>query len=219
MLKINRYLFSAFVVIILLSSFSVLAGSTEDSEKEVQGCNGTDPLGGGIMIPKELVMRCGLCSDGKLELTYDCVRRLAYDYKVLPSQYGKERTAIKSAYVGEEFDFAVNRLVTASKHDDKVKNDAGQETASTIGIDGSDKKDNFGKSAAKECQENQNSSRCLMEANSTIGSDNAQVLLNALHTKAIIARSDFVNNLLINVSPNLDVDTSDNNLRLPEKKL
>ena len=198
-----------FALAALLLSYSAMAGEGNDP------CNGRDPQGG-VLIPKQLVIRCNLCSDGKeLELDNACIQRMTYDYKKQPDQYGEEINSIMSEYTKEDIDFAVNNLIKIGKHDDKAKNEAGYEVAPTLGGDGSTPTETLPTSDVTDCKDSQNNTRCSIEANNALTADSAQMLLEILHSKAIISREKFISNIAGYVVPNTEIDVEDKKLILP----
>ncbi|MBQ9235979.1 MAG: hypothetical protein IJ184_05910 [Alphaproteobacteria bacterium] len=191
-------------------------GLSKDDAKDL--CNGRGPLGE-LYLPKEMVIRCGLCLDGKAELTLDCVKRLAYDYNARRQLYGDERQQIMGEFTRDNIIFAVNNMSAAGKHEDKANNEAGYGSMPALGADGQPDPDNvLEKSSAETCMDEQNSSRCLMEANNTLTADSTELLLKALKSKAMINRSDFVSTLFNEVILNEKVDDKDKELIKPARK-
>ena len=97
--------------------------------------------------------------------------------------------------------------------DDKAKNMAGYEVSPKLGNDGNPQEP-LPQSAASKCQETQNSSRCQIEANGAVVSDNVQQLLRLLRSKAASVRSKSIRNFDTIVQI-VDVNEDDTSLVMP----
>jgi len=103
--------------------------SEENIKIEAPGttnCDGNDPNSGLVLIPEEWVKRCKLCSaGGELEFDYDCLKRLAYDFKYQPDQYNQQFEAVLKMYIENDLKYSLMRLTETGQNTTKAKQDAG----------------------------------------------------------------------------------------------
>lgn len=203
--NIKKYLF----ILCISCSFAtcVYAEGTE-----IVPSNGANPQGG-IFLPKIFMVRCGLGVDGSVEFTEDCINRIAYDYRKQNLQYKDIMNEAMSQLINDDIDFAVKNLIETGLQDDKAKNMAGYEVSPKLGNDGNPQEP-LPQSAASKCQETQNSSRCQIEANGAVVSDNVQQLLRLLRSKAASVRSKSIRNFDTIVQI-VDVNEDDTSLVMP----
>lgn len=180
---------------------------------EIIPSNGANPQGG-IFLPEKFVIRCGLGGDGSIEMTEDCMARIAYDYRRQPLQYAEIINEAMSQLVNDDIDFAVKNMIETGWQDDKAKNMAGYEVSPKLENDGTTPQASLPQSDASKCQETQNSSRCQIEANGAVVNDNAQQLLKLLRSRASSVRSEAIKNF-DKIIPMVDVNEKDTSLILP----
>lgn len=183
-------------------------------------CDGSDPQGG-VLLPKELVKRCGLCQQGEAELTEDCLTRLVFDYKEQPDQYRKEKEKILAEYNKDDFGFAVKNMVEAGSISDVLRKEAGYTEVPNISLNGEDNSGNNtkDKSLVEKCKQEQGeaSSRCFMDASGSLTSRSVSLLLNVLRARSVVTRTEFIDNLFNDIVVSSDADTSDKSLMLPNQ--
>ena len=159
--------------------------------------NGTDS-NGKFIVSQVLSQRCGLSSK-QPDITEDCYKRLAYDYKTDEptgySNFGAERKAIINDYVSAYIDDAVKQMTAAGKYEDRIDELIGKDPSAAPSLD--------------------NDAREEIEFNNKLASDNSSLMLDTIDLRASALNMDSLVNMLDVLVPFTDVDTTGKSLALP----
>ena len=209
------------VSLLALAIIGFHSASAADGLFNANACDGSDPQGG-VLLPKALVIRCGLCQEGKPEMTEDCLNRLVFDYKEQPEEYKKEESLIIAEYNKDDFGFATKNMVETGKVSDILRKEAGySDEVENVSLGDNDKGETTAdKSLVEECKEEQGedeSTRCFMDASGSLTSRGVSLLLAVLRSRSVITRANFVDNLFEDIIVSSDADTSDKSLMLPNQ--
>lgn len=221
--------------------WAVTCSLADDDLTAPKQCDGRDP-NGGVLVPENIVMRCGLCIEKELEFNDDCVQRLSYDSKADAVQYRDTVQKMISAYVPSNMNYATNRITETGTNDADAKIFAGYEnppsdydkTGKLKDLCDRAKKeqkedDSFEpticmsynkwksreneKAPIDECKEDGTSTRCYQSANGSLVAYNTELILSILGARSMLARSEVINNIVNQIIPENDVDTTNIKLK------
>lgn len=159
--------------------------------------NGTD-ANGRMVVSEVLARRCSLSSK-KPEMTEDCFKRMAYDYKsnepIGYDSFSAERRAILNDYAAAYFLTSINEMIASGKYEDQIDELIGKDPTASVSLD--------------------NDAREDIEFNNKLASNNSSRLLFAVNSRASAINMDNIANVLDRLVPAIDVDTADTSLAKP----